>query len=94
MSTPLYARYPFGPPIAHVGHRRATLVGRGPDGLMIGAVICNCGSVIEWLPRCPELTRKGQPCRSLARIDLGFATCWSHGEGRGATSTPRRRRIA
>jgi hypothetical protein len=42
-----------------------------------------------WHP-CGQPTKNGTPCRSFVRTDLGYATCWSHGEGRGRTSTPRR----
>jgi hypothetical protein len=74
---------------AHAGHRSAVLLGRGPGGAMVGGVVCNCGQVLRWLPRCGVATRRGTPCGSLVRTDLGYSACWSHGEGAGRTNRPR-----
>ena len=62
----------------HLGHRTAALLGRGPGGLMVGAVVCNCGTVLRWLPRCPATTLAGRPCRAIVRTDLGYTSCASH----------------
>lgn len=39
-------------------------------------------------PRCGQQKRNGKPCAALVRTELGYTTCWSHGAGRGRTSTP------
>jgi hypothetical protein len=71
---------------AHAGHRTATLFGKGPDGRPVGGVICTCGVVVCWLPRCPAATVAGGRCRNLVRADLGHRACPSHS---GRSGRPR-----
>jgi len=51
-------------------------------------------TLIRPLRRCGRPTRDGSLCRVFVRDDLGHEHCWSHGEGKGRTSTPRRMRRA
>lgn len=53
-------------------------------------------SARDWpdAPRCGQRKKNGRPCGSLVRTELGYATCWSHGKGRGRTSTPMQRMAA
>ena len=80
----------FGDP--HAGHDLAALTGRRhPERTMVGYLAClTCRILVRSLRVCGQLTRTGQPCRVAVREDLGYRECWSHGEGRGRTSTPRR----
>ena len=65
------------------------------DRTMVGRLVClDCDVVLGPLRICGQLTRAGRPCRTPIREDLGYRECWSHGEGRGRTSTPRRGRWA
>ena len=51
-------------------------------------------AIVGPLRVCGEATKAGRPCRVPIREDLGYTRCWSHGEGAGRTSTPRRMRRA
>ena len=73
----------------HGGHDVANLTSRRTDGQAIGRRVClDCEAVLGTLVLCNRRTKKGRPCRVPVRTDLGHTTCWSHGEGRGRTSTP------
>ena len=76
----------------HTHHDLAALTGRRhPERTMVGRLVClDCDVVFGPLRVCGQPTRAGRPCRTPIREDLGYAECWSHGEGRGRTSTPRR----
>jgi hypothetical protein len=76
----------------HADHDLANLTSRRADGTAIGRRIClDCDVILGPLALCNRPTKKGRPCRVPVRTDLGHATCWSHGEGRGRTSAARRR---
>jgi len=79
---------------AHAGHALAAMSGRvHPERALVGRLVCaTCDVVVGPLVVCGEPTKAGRPCRTPIRDDLGHDRCWSHGEGRGRTSTPRRRR--
>jgi hypothetical protein len=80
---------------AHAGHERVATSGRRtslPGAPMIGYLVCvDCTAIVGPLPVCGQPTLRGHPCRTPIRTDLGYRSCWSHGEGRGRTSTPKRR---
>jgi hypothetical protein len=80
------------PPDPHDGHRLVALTGRlHPERTMVGAPACFDGAaILRPLRVCGRPTLRGAPCRTPIREDLGFETCWSHGEGWGRTNTPRR----
>jgi signal transduction protein with GAF and PtsI domain len=77
---------------SHAGHQIAGLTGRvHPERTMVGRLVClDCEAIIRPLRLCGEMTKAGKPCHVPIREDLGYESCWSHGEGRGRTSTPRR----
>ena len=76
----------------HEGHETVALTGRRRSGRWIGFLFCvGCAEVVMALPICGASTLKSRPCRTPIRVDLGYTSCWSHGEGRGRTSTPKRR---
>jgi hypothetical protein len=76
----------------HAGHDVANLTSRRAGGTAVGRRVClDCEEIIGPLVLCGERTKHGRPCRVPVRTDLGYATCSSHGEGRGRTSAPRRR---
>jgi len=78
----------------HDGHELVAMSGRrvSLEGApLTGYLVCiDCSAIVGPLPICGEPTLKGRPCRTPIRTDLGYSSCWSHGEGRGRTSTPRR----
>jgi hypothetical protein len=84
-------RYMMPRPDPHAGHRLVALTGRlHPERTMVGALACfDCAAILRPLRVCGLPTKKGTACRTPIREDLGFETCWSHGEGRGRTNTPR-----
>jgi hypothetical protein len=62
---------------------------------MVGRLVClTCEAIVRPLRVCGEPTKAGKPCRVPIREDLGYTACWSHGQGAGRTSTPRRLRRA
>lgn len=76
----------------HMGHDIANLTSLSHPGGPVGRRVClDCDIILEALVLCGQQTKAGKPCRVAVRTDLGHTTCWSHGEGRGRTSTPRRR---
>lgn len=80
---------------SHDGHEIIAASGRRRNGEMVGWLTCaDCQVILQPVPICGQPTLKGRPCRSPIRTDLGYDRCWSHGEGRGRTSTPRRSRKA
>jgi hypothetical protein len=75
----------------HGGHELIAASGRRRSGVLVGYLICTeCQVVVGPLPLCGLPTLRGKACRTPIHTDLGYITCWSHGEGRGRTSTPRR----
>ena len=76
----------------HVGHELVGLNGRRhPGRAMVGYLVClDCAAIVRPLRACGRPTKRGTACCVPVREDLGNAECWSHGEGRGRTSTPRR----
>ncbi len=79
----------------HAGHEIVKVSGRRDSGEMLGALLCmTCSRTVRRLALCGARTKSGGTCGVFIRDDLGFTTCWSHGEGAGATSTPRRRKEA
>ena len=76
----------------HAGHALAAMSGRvHPERALVGRLVCaTCDVVVGRLVICGAHTKAGRPCRTPIRDDLGFTECWSHGEGKGRTSTPRR----
>jgi hypothetical protein len=82
------------PVIGHAGHQLAGLTGRiHPERTVVGRLVClTCEAIIRPLRLCGEMTKAGKPCRVPIREDLGYESCWSHGQGAGRTSTPRRMR--
>jgi hypothetical protein len=78
--------------IEHDGHELVAATGRGGSGQAVGWLVCGtCVAIVQPLPICGRPTKLGRPCRVPIRLDLGYRSCWSHGEGRGRTSTPRRK---
>ena len=76
----------------HEGHDVANLAARRDRDDVVGRRVClDCDVVLGPLVLCGRRTKADRPCRVAIRTDLGHTTCWSHGEGRGRTSTPRRR---
>lgn len=76
----------------HHGHDIANLSSRRGESEAVGRRVClDCDVVLGPLVLCGQSTKKRRPCRVAVRIDLGHTACWSHGEGRGRTSTPIRR---
>ena len=84
------------PPLAaHEGHAVLGLTGLLDSETRVGYLAClTCAELLRPLRRCGRPTRDGGLCRVFVRDDLGQDRCWSHGEGRGRTSTPRRMRRA
>jgi len=79
----------------HDGHDVANLTTRQVDNGAVGRRVClTCDLVLGPLALCNQPTKKGRPCRVPVRTDLGHTVCWSHGEGRGRTNTPRQKRGA
>jgi hypothetical protein len=75
-------------PAPHAGHLLANLVSRRHG---VGYRFClTCHALLDRLRLCGRPTKRGSPCAVAIREDLGYRTCWSHGEGRGRMSTPRR----
>jgi hypothetical protein len=59
---------------------------------MIGWLACvDCAAIVGPLPVCGARTKKGRPCRTPIRTELGYSSSWSHGEGAGHTNTSKRR---
>ena len=82
-------------PESHDGHEIIAASGRRQNGEMVGWLACvDCQAILQPVPICGQPTLKGRPCRTPIRTDLGYDRCWSHGEGAGRTSTPRRARRA
>ena len=80
---------------AHYDHRLAALTGMVDAEVRVGYLAClTCAVLLRPLRRCAQPTRAGALCRVFVRDDLGHERCWSHGEGAGQTSTPRRMRRA
>jgi hypothetical protein len=80
---------------SHQGHVVANLTSLSHTGGPVGRRVClGCDVVLGALVLCNQPTKKGRPCRAPVRTDLGHTVCWSHGEGRGRTSTPRRRKTS
>ena len=80
---------------AHDGPALVALTGRVWLETIVGYLACvTCEHLLRPLRVCGEPTKAGAPCRVPIREDLGYTSCWSHGEGRGRTSTPRRMRRA
>lgn len=77
----------------HERHDVANLTTVRPDGGVGRRVCLDCERVLGPLKLCESKTRRGKPCRVPVRTDLGHRVCWSHGEGRGRTSTPRNREV-
>ena len=81
------------PPVtAHAAdHELVKVSGRRESGEMVGLLLClTCSRTVRRLALCGAPTRAGGLCRVFIRDDLGYSRCWSHGEGAGVTSTPRR----
>jgi len=75
----------------HEGHAVLGVTGLLNSETRVGYLAClTCGQLIRPLRRCAQPTRDGSLCRVFVRDDLGHERCWSHGDGRGRTSTPRR----
>jgi len=75
---------------SHDVHDIANLTSLSHQGGPVGRRVClDCDVVLGPLVLCGQRTKAGKPCRVAVRP--GFTTCWSHGDGRGGTSTPRRR---
>jgi hypothetical protein len=73
----------------HEGHEMVALTGHRPSGSMVGYLFCTeCSLLVMPIPVCGAPTLKGRPCRTPIRVDLGYRSCWSHGEGAGRTSRP------
>ena len=80
---------------AHAGHQLTGLTGLADSETRVSYLAClTCSALLRPLRRCAQPTRAGTLSRVFVRDDLGHARCWSHGEGRGRTSTPRRMRRA
>lgn len=68
----------------HEGHTKYI-----EDTLEGASLICrDCDEYLIPVDLCGQLTKKGKPCRSIVRTDLGHTVCWSHGEGAGRTNRP------
>ncbi len=80
------------PPLApHAGHRLAGLTGLIAPETRVGYLAClTCDALLRPLQRCGQPTRDGRLCRVFVHDELGHERCWSHGEGAGRSSTPRR----
>ena len=80
------------PPLTpHEGHAVLGLTGLLDSETRVGYLAClTCATLLWPLRRCGQPTRRGTLCRVFVRDDLGHDRCWSHGEGAGATSVPRR----
>ena len=77
---------------SHQGHDIANLTSLSHPGGAVGRRVClDCEVILEPLVLCGQRTKAGNPRRVAVRTDLGHITCWSHGEGKGRMSTPRRR---
>jgi hypothetical protein len=75
---------------AHAGHELVKVSGRRESGEMVGLLLCmTCSRTVRRLALCGARTKQEQPCRVFVRDDLGYARCWSHGEGAGRTNRPR-----
>lgn len=79
------------PATGHDDHDVAMLTAVRESGAVGRAVCLTCDDVVGALVLCGQPTKGGKPCRVVVRTDLGHTSCWSHGEGRGRTSTPRGR---
>ncbi len=80
---------------AHAGHQLTGLTGLIDSETRVGYLAClTCASLLRPLRRCGARTKDDGLCRVFVRDDLGHDHCWSHGEGAGRTSTPRRMRRA
>ena len=90
--SPSIARH-TGPDLAtRAGHDLVALTGRVRLEMIVGYLACaTCSVILRLLRVCGEPTKAGTPCRVPIREDLGYTSCWSHGEGKGRTSTPRKR---
>jgi hypothetical protein len=78
-------------PTPHDGHELVKVSGRRDNGEMVALLLCmSCSRTVRRLALCGARTKRGTPCKVYVRDDLGFTRCWSHGEGAGHTSTPRR----
>ena len=79
-------------PADHDGHETIVATGRHTIGATVAFRRClDCAVTASPVALCPSPTKSGASCRGTVRTDLGYTTCWSHGEGAGRTSTPRRR---
>ena len=77
---------------AHDGHDLVALTGRVRLETIVGYLACaTCSIILRPLRVCGARTKAGAPCRVPIREDLGYSSCWSHGEGKGRMSTPRKR---
>lgn len=75
---------------AYEGHAVLGVTGLLDLETRVGYLAClTCAALIRPLRRCGRPTRDGALCRVFVRDDLGHDRCWSHGEGRGRTSTLR-----
>ncbi len=78
---------------AHDGHDLVALTGRVRVETIVGYLACAaCSVILRPLRVCGAPTKAGTPCRVPIREDLGYTSCWSHGEGKGRTNVPRRAR--
>jgi len=86
----------IAPPLTpHEGHGVLGVTGLVDPETRVGFLACmTCATLIRPLRRCAQPTRDGSLCRVFVRDDLGHDRCWSHAEGAGRTSTPRRLRRA
>src|SRR4051812_11947115 len=74
----------------HADHDVAHLTSVRRPGGPVGRRVClDCDVILGPLALCGQPTKRGHPCSTPVRTDLGHTVCWSHGEGRGRTSTPR-----
>ncbi len=79
----------------HEGHAVLGVTGLLDPATRVGYLAClTCAELLRPLRRCGRPTRGGGLCREFVRDDLGHDRCWSHGDGKGRTSTPRRMRRA
>jgi hypothetical protein len=75
----------------HAGHQIAALTALIDAETRVGFLGClTCAVLLRPLRRCGARTKDDGLCRVFVRDDLGHDRCWSHGEGKGRTSTPRR----
>jgi hypothetical protein len=86
----------MAPPITpHEGHTVLAVTGMLAPNARLGYLAClTCAALLRPLRRCGARTKDDGLCRVFVRDDLGHERCWSHGEGAGRTSTPRRMRRA